>query len=75
MGLPGSHCESALAVRITKVTGSQNIHLHVSFSLKDVSDNSCFEPITPLPGRQIGNWGLVGMRLGEGSCFILVVCV
>lgn len=33
-GLPGSRCESALAVRITKVTGSQNIHLPVSFSLK-----------------------------------------
>lgn len=58
MVLPGSHCESTLAVRITKVTGSQSIHLHASFSLKNVSDNSCFEPITPLPGRQYeaGGW-------------------
>lgn len=51
MGLPGSHCESPLAVRITKKTTSQNIQLHVSFNLKNVSDNSCFEPISPLPSR------------------------
>lgn len=72
MGLPWSHCESALAVRITKGTGSQNIRLHVSFSLKNVSDNSGFKPVTPLPGRHVGNLELVGMRLREGSCFTLV---